>query len=130
MYIRNIFQNARYPYKLPSYTSYIQELNIYKRMHNLPLKKVHFSKDIDDKKDDVDDDKDDKDDKEEKEEKKEKDDKSCDILSSFTNKIINTIYIPFRAFSALKILFKSLRTYNKLFICATCAATTIMFLTF
>ena len=42
MYLRNIFVPIKYPYKLPSYSLYCQELNIYKRMFNPYKKSVHF----------------------------------------------------------------------------------------
>jgi hypothetical protein len=42
MYIRNIFYPIKYPYKLPSYALYRQELNIYKKMLNPVSKSVHF----------------------------------------------------------------------------------------
>lgn len=42
MYTRNIFDAIKYPYKLPSYSLYRQELNIYKKMLNPVKKSVHF----------------------------------------------------------------------------------------
>lgn len=113
MYIRNIFEPIKYPYKLPSYALYRQELNMYKKMLNPVTKSVHFECKEECKESDISDDSSDSD-----EDLEENKDVIVDKQPS-RNWIVNMFYSVYYMFKCARkysyIFFKNMILYAYLF---------------